>query len=130
MKKVFIKNFYLSLSILSCVIIGDSLFLYVWYLADFVRDFLIFIIGFNILFLLWYAILLFPKVKIDQKGITLFYKNHIFKRIVRDQIGSIEIRGTTLYAILDQEGCVMCFLDRREKIKQCLASYNIDITKR
>ena len=106
------------------------MFFYAWYLADFFSEFLTFIIGYNILFLLFYAVLLFPKVKIDQEGIRLFYKNHIFKEIPRDQIGSIEIRGTTLYAILDQEGCVMCFLDRRGKIKQCLEVYNINITKR
>ena len=130
MKKFFIKNFYLSLSILSCLLIGDALFLYVWYLASFIKDFLIFIIMYSIFFLVLYVVLLLPKVQIDQESITFFVRNHISKKISRDKIGSIEIRGTTFYAILDTEGCVMCFLDRRKEIKKCLEMYNIDIVKR
>lgn len=129
MKKVFIKNFYLSFSIFTCFIIGEALSLYGWYLADFFKEFMPFVIGYGIFMLLLYILILIPKVQIDQDGITFFFKNHIFKQILRDQIGTIEIRGTTLYAILDKHGYVMCFLDRRKKIRKCLEMYNIDITK-
>jgi hypothetical protein len=66
---------------------------------------------------------------LNHEDIGKVKKNHIFKQILRDQIGTIEIRGTTLYAILDKHGYVMCFLDRRKKIRKCLEMYNIDITK-
>ena len=78
MKNVFIKNLYFSISILSCLLIGDVLFLYVWYLAAFFKEFLPFMVGYNLFLILFYVVLILQRIQIDQDGITFFVIKHIF----------------------------------------------------
>ena len=87
-------------------------------------------VGYNLFLILFYVVLILQRIQIDQDGITFFVIKHIFKKISRNEISTIEKRGTTFYAILDAEGGVLCLLDKRKKIKKCLEMYNIEITKR
>ena len=128
MKTVFFKNVHFSFWMLLAILLGDSLCLSVWVLTSFMQDLLIFTIGYTFILLLLIVLALLQKVKIGEEEIVIFRKNRIYKRIDYNQIAKIEVRRTTYLAVLDQDGCVMCFLERRKKIKKCLEMHNINIS--